>query len=120
MRRWTAVGVGCLLVVAGMAAPAPREWTWEELARRAGARSDKAKVALLKSAARRQQVAEDRAWREPQLRLGHAWEDSRDRKYGEPPSNGDGASMATIWPRISRRFSSACSSRFARAPSSGS
>ena len=93
MRRWTAVGVGCLLVVAGMAAPAPREWTWEELARRAGARSDKAKVALLKSAARRQQVAEDLAWRDPQLRLGHAWEDSRDRKYGEPPSNGDGASM---------------------------
>ncbi|MGN0846115.1 MAG: TolC family protein [Kiritimatiellia bacterium] len=90
MRRWLAVGVGLLLASAGAAAP--REWTWEELARRAGERSDKAKIALLKSAARRQSVAEDLAWKDPQLRLSHAWEDARDRRYAEPPANGDGAS----------------------------
>ncbi len=75
-------------------APAhPEGWSWEELARRAGLRADKAKVELMKAAARRQRVSADLAWKDPQLRLARSWEDSRDRRFGFGPENGDGDSM---------------------------
>ncbi len=75
-------------------APAhPEGWSWEELARRAGLRADKAKVELMKAAVRRQRVSADLAWKDPQLRLARSWEDSRDRRYGFGPENGDGDSM---------------------------
>ncbi len=71
----------------------PDGWSWEELARRAGQRADKAKVELMKAAARRQRVDADLAWKDPQLRLAHSWEDSRDRRFGVEPEDGDGDTM---------------------------
>ena len=75
----------------GVASAAPvKGFSWDELARKAGERVDEAKIQFIRAAAKRQQVDADLAWKDPQLRLGHTWEDSRERSTGERPANGDG------------------------------
>ena len=80
-----------------VSSPHPDGWTWDELARRAGERADKAKIESLRAIAKRQSVEESLAWKDPQLRLGHTWTDSRDKAYDRAwdalpmrPENGDG------------------------------
>lgn len=76
----------------------PDGWSWDELARLAGARADKAKVELLKAVAKRQSVEDGLAWKDPQLRLGHTWTDSHNHSWDgnmdlplpSRPENGDG------------------------------
>ncbi len=68
-------------------------WGWDELARRAGQRADEAKVQFIRAAAKRQQLDGDLSWKDPQLRLGQSWDDTRDRTTGRPPANGDGDSF---------------------------
>lgn len=65
-------------------------WSWNELARLAGERADKAKIQFIRASAKRQQLDADLAWKDPQLRLGRSWEDERVRSTGEPRSYGDG------------------------------
>lgn len=97
------LGAGaCLAAVAATnavpRAAHPDGWSWDELARLAGARADRAKVELLKAAAKRQSVEEGLAWKDPQLRLGHTWTDTHDRTWdgnldqplASRPENGDG------------------------------
>lgn len=94
-----AVAVLLAACVAGAAdvAPHPDGWTWDELARRAGERADKARIEQLRAIAKRQRVEDDLAWKDPQLRLGHTWTDSRDLSHDRSwdalrtrPDNGDG------------------------------
>ena len=76
---------------------APRReglWPWEELAVRAGLRSDDAKAAWVGAAARRLRVEDDLAWKNPELRFGQDWGDTRQRNSGEPPANGSGYSSS--------------------------
>ena len=84
---WAAVALALGIGVAQGAAPG---MTWDELARRAGERVDEAKIQFIRAAAKRLQVDADLAWKDPQLRLGHTWDDSRERSTGERPANGDG------------------------------
>lgn len=72
------------------AGTADKTWTWDELARRAGERTDKAMVQAIRARTKRAELDADLAWKDPQLRLGHTWEDSRERASGEPHANGDG------------------------------
>lgn len=46
-------------------------WSWEELAVRAGLRSDEARVAMLEAAGRRLKAERDLAWKEPELRFAY-------------------------------------------------
>ena len=86
-------------------------WSWDELARLAGERADKAKIEFLKAAARRQKLDADLAWKDPQLRIGHTWEDSWQRSrhrhpdLREMPENGSGDTYtATLRLYISNPF----------------
>ncbi len=75
---------------AALAAMPAGGWSWDELAKMAGARVDEAKILTIRAAAKRSAVDADLAWKDPQLRLAHAWEDSRERSTRESPANGDG------------------------------
>lgn len=86
-------------------------WSWDELARLAGERADKAKIEFLKAAARRQKLDADLAWKDPQLRIGRTWEDSWQRSrhrfpdIRERPENGSGDTYtATLRLYISNPF----------------
>lgn len=81
------------------------EYTWDELATLAGKRADKAMIARMRAMLKRQSVESSLAWKDPQLRLGRTWEDSRDRAVGDPPANGDGDTFtATLRFYISNPF----------------
>lgn len=103
MRAWRIAAFACIGALAAAdveksAAPAKPSggWTWDALARLAGERADKAKMEFLKAAVRRQKLDADLAWKDPQLRIGHTWEDSRQRTSHpnsierERPENGSG------------------------------
>ena len=114
MTAWRIAALACAtMLAASLRADAPVEasdsakpaavpakpaggWSWDELARLAGERADKAKIEFLKAAARRQKLDADLAWKDPQLRIGHTWEDSRQRSFHpnayprELPENGSG------------------------------
>ena len=61
-------------------------WKWEELAVRAGERSDASRVAYIDAAVRRLRAEEDLGWKNPEFRWGHGrthghqseWEDNID------------------------------------------
>ena len=62
----------------------------------AALRCDESRILLLRAAAKRRSVAADLSWRDPQLRIGHSWEDdlghardytSRETKTGEGHSD---------------------------------
>lgn len=90
-RSHTSIGAAVAVALGiGVAQGAAPGMTWDELARRAGERVDEAKIQFIRAAAKRQQVDADLAWKDPQLRLGHTWDDSRERSTGERPANGDG------------------------------
>ena len=65
-------------------------WTWEELSVRAGRRADRARIASIDAAVGRQKVADELAWKNPELRMGWGLDDQRDREQGRRPANGDG------------------------------
>lgn len=69
-------------------------WTWEELAVRAGVRSDAAKVAAIDAAIRRLRANEDRAWKDPELRLGRDSDDTSERRSDGRFSDGDRSSTS--------------------------
>lgn len=56
-------------------------WSWEELAVRAGARADAARIEYIAAAARRLRAEEDLAWKNPELRYGHGWDRSREHRW---------------------------------------
>lgn len=63
-------------------------WSWEDLAVRAGKRSDASKVAYIDAAVRRLRAEEELTWKDPELRFGQGWGDSRSRASGDPQANG--------------------------------
>jgi len=67
----------------------PAGWSWDDLARRAGERADKAKVQFIRAAAKRQQLNADLAWKDPQLRIGENWGNERTRSTLDPRTHGD-------------------------------
>ena len=92
------------------AAPAREEaaahfgpWGWDELAIRAGERSDATRVAYIDAAVRRLRAEEDVQWKDPELRFGQDWGRSRQRsweRHADPLENdsslesGDGYSSS--------------------------
>ena len=88
MTAWRIAALACAtMLAASLRADAPVEasdsakpaavpakpaggWSWDELARLAGERADKAKIEFLKAAARHQKLDADLAWKDPQLRIG--------------------------------------------------
>ncbi|MBP5321389.1 MAG: TolC family protein [Kiritimatiellae bacterium] len=65
-------------------APHPDGYSWDELARLASSRADKAKIYLLKAAARRFKTSNDTLWKDPQLRVGHSWDEGRSNTPAHP------------------------------------
>ncbi len=65
-------------------------WSWEDLAVRAGKRSDASKVAYIDAAVRRLRAEEELTWKDPELRFGQDWGDTRTRTSGDSPANGSG------------------------------
>ncbi len=57
-------------------------YAWDTLARMAAANCSAAKALLLEAQAERYQTAVDAGWRNPQLRVGHAWGDENEFSPG--------------------------------------
>jgi outer membrane protein TolC len=71
--------------VVAVARTAP--YTADELAHMAAARAPEARAILIKAAARRYKASLDTAWKDPELRLGHAWSDSDENTPGRYTSS---------------------------------
>lgn len=55
-------------------------WTWEELAVRAGLRSDAARVRILDAAGKRLKAERDLQWKSPEVRFGYDWANGDSQK----------------------------------------